>query len=465
VVAAIVERKSLAVVAAAGAGIALGSVAGAQPKPAIGLLAGALVATLALRAPTASVVSLIFLTAIVPYAIANRFGVGGGVDSPGLLLSDVLLFLGLGMAALALQQRPLGRPELVAIALVSLFLGVASLQLLHGLWLGRSTSQAGAELRELLGFGTCLIALPILHHPQARKRLLVSLLALAITLGLWGIVQWVGNFSFGGDVGVRQGVRLTTAGTGQLQGGLFGFPVAVVACYAILLGGAMRSTLARVGLAAAIFLNALSLFLTFERTFWIATVAGLLAVTLRANTVQRIKGLLLIPLLLVVLLATISVVAPTQLTTARERVLSLKQTGGTADRYRVEESHYVRGAISQHPIIGSGLGATIFWGRPWAGVPPKSYAYSHNSYLWLAWKIGVPGAALLVILFGVAILLPGPPREDALAKSIRGGAQASLLTLLLASVTFPNFSALSITAVMGVLVALSVAPLAAQRDA
>jgi O-antigen ligase len=353
----------------------------------------------------------------------------------------------------------------VAGVLVSLFLGVAILQLFHALWLGRGPSQSGAELRELLGFGTFLIALPILRHQQARKRFLVSLIALALALGLWGIFQWVGHFSFGGDVGVRQGVRLTSTGTGQLQGGLFGFPVAVVACYALLLGGAVRSTLARVALAAAIFLNAVSLLLTFERTFWIATIAGMLAVTLKANSLQRIKGFLLLPLLLVVFLATISVIAPAELTTARERLLSLRQYGGTVDRYRVEESQHVDAAIREHPIVGSGLAATIFWGRAWAGVPPKSYAYSHDGYRWLAWKIGIPGAALLVILLGAAVFVRGPQGEDALAKSIREGAQASLLTLLLASVTFPSFSALSITSVMGVLLALSVARLPAQREA
>jgi hypothetical protein len=41
--------------------------------------------------------------------------------------------------------------------------------------------------------------------------------------------------------------------------------------------------------------------------------------------------------------------------------------------------------------------------------------------------------------------------------ALRGGAQAALLLLLLASITFPAFEALGITAVMGLLVALSLA--------
>ena len=41
---------------------------------------------------------------------------------------------------------------------------------------------------------------------------------------------------------------------------------------------------------------------------------------------------------------------------------------------------------------------------------------------------------------------------------MRGGAQATLLLLLVASITFPAFNALGITAVMGLLVALCFAP-------
>ena len=37
-----------------------------------------------------------------------------------------------------------------------------------------------------------------------------------------------------GDVGVRAGVALTSNGTGQLQGGEFAFPAAIVLCFAAL---------------------------------------------------------------------------------------------------------------------------------------------------------------------------------------------------------------------------------------
>jgi hypothetical protein len=51
-------------------------------------------------------------------------------------------------------------------------------------------------------------------------------------------------------------------------------------------------------------------------------------------------------------------------------------------RYRVVESGFVYDRIRAHPLTGSGLGASIFWGQPWAQVPPKTRHYSHDGYFW-----------------------------------------------------------------------------------
>ena len=107
--------------------------------------------------------------------------------------------------------------------------------------------------------------------------------------------------------------------------------------------------------------------------------------------------------------------------------------------------------------MGSGLGATILWGRAYEGVRPSAESFAHNGYLWLAWKLGVPAAALLLLLLAGAVLWRRP-RGPTTLEAIRGGAQAALLLLLLASATFPAFEVLGITAVMGLLVALCFAP-------
>jgi O-antigen ligase len=147
--------------------------------------------------------------------------------------------------------------------------------------------------------------------------------------------------------------------------------------------------------------------------------------------------------------AGLAIVAPRDVAAARERLVSLSQYDSDLSvRFRVTETRNVMSAIEGRTLTGSGLGATIVWGRAYEGVRPTVESFAHNGYLWLTWKLGVPAAALLVLLLCAAVLLRGPP------VPLRAGAQAALLLLLVASVTFPAFNALGITASMGVLLAL-----------
>jgi hypothetical protein len=461
---ALAERTYLAVPLFAACGLVLGALASAQPKLALGLLAAVVVVVLAFRTPVANLVVLVAITALVPYELQNRFGVGGGTQSPGLLLSDLLLVVGLIWALLVLSGETLDRRRFLYVALLLAFLVVVGLQFVHGIHAGRDRSRVGQEARVLLGFGTFLMAMPLLVHPRARRRLLVALTAGAVVLGAWGMLQWFGHFSYGVNVGVRPGVSLTTAGTGQLQGGEYAFPAAIVMCFALLISGSIHSFAARVALVAGIVLNGASCLVTFERTFWLSALLGMGVVLVRARAVQRVKVLLVAPIAALVAVAAVGVAAPNVLTTAQQRLLSLGQyTSDKSVRYRVVESRFVVHRIRAHPVEGSGLAATIFWGRPWDQVPPKTYPFAHNGYLWLAWKVGIPSAALLVFLLGSAVFLRAPPEDDALDRALRHGAQGALAGLLLASVTFPSFSNLSITSVMGLLLAVAVSP-AARTD-
>jgi hypothetical protein len=462
-IAAVAERKYVAIPLVFGTALLGGVGAAAQPKLALGFVVACGLVLVAFRAPVASYLLLLFLTCVVPYGIQNRLGIGGGVDSPGLLLSDILLVSGILRALLLLARERLDRRCLIYALLLVVFLVIAATQFVHGLELGGDRSRAGQEFRVLLGFGSFLIALPLLAEPATRRRLLSGLTVLAMVLGAWGMLQWLGHFDFGaaGDVGVRTGVRLTSNGTGQLQGGEFGFPVVIVACFAVLLYGAVRSRAARAALVAALVLNVASCLVTFERTFWLDTLLGMAFVVVFAPAVARIKFLLSAPIVVALVVVLLSFLAPAELTTAHQRLLSLGDYASDASvRYRRVESDFVLEQIGAHPIAGSGLAATIFWGQPWAQVPPKASPYAHDGYLWLAWKVGIPGAALLVLLLGSAILLRRPRDDDLLTRSLRRGAQGALAGLLLATVTFPSFSVLSITPAIGALLALAIAPAA-----
>src|SRR5439155_575005 len=201
-----------------------------------------------------------------------------------------------------------------------LFLALVAIQIVHGLHAGYLRSTVGQEGRVLLGLGTFLIALPLLAHAPSRRRLLGALSVVALLLGAWGMVQWLGHFSFGaaGDVGVRSGVRLTSGGSGQLQGGEFAFPVAIIICFAALAFGSIRRRLWRALLAAAIALNVASCLVTFERSFWLDALAGVAFVLAFAPSGRRLKVLAALSAAAVLGLGTLSALSPTTLKTAHQ---------------------------------------------------------------------------------------------------------------------------------------------------
>jgi hypothetical protein len=439
------------------------------PKLAVALLAAGVVLTLALRAPVTLLLLLLALTAIVPYEIQHPYAIGASASSPGLLLSDALLLAGLFRAILVLPQMPLDRRRTIAVGVMVCFVVVVGLQAMRGLMLGASLSVIGAEFRHLIGFATLLIAIPILDDPRSRRNLLGCLLALGLALGLWGLAQWVLHLEFGiaGDVGVRSGVSLTTSGSGQLQGGLFGFPVAALLALAALVSGAIRSGLTRAVVVAVLLTNLVDVLLTFERTVWIATLIGAILVLARAGRTARGRALKWSPLVLGVVVVGL-LLSPGTFTTASQRLLSIgRYSSDNSVRYRLIESEHVLAKIRAHPLTGSALGATIYWGRPYDGVPPKAYNYSHDGYLWLSWKLGLPAAVLLVGLMLAAVFWRGPPDAEPLVVAVRQGAQAALAALLIVSATFPVFNSLEISCVVGVLLALAAMPrtLAVHRPA
>lgn len=457
------ESGTIAIAGLCATAAGLGVLTAIRPALGVGVGGVAAVTALAFLYPVAHLTLLLLLTAVVPYAVMNAYDLGGG--AAGLLASDVLLLTGLARAAIVLPWRRLDRLQLVAIALGLLLLALLGLQFLHGLNANRDISSIGAELRVLLGLGaTVVIALPIVMDEAARGRLFRGIVAVGLVLGLWGLAQWILQlpFELTGDFGVREGVDFTSSGRGQLQGGLYGFPVAVVVSFAVLLSGRVASTGARVALIAVLVLNAVCAVLTFERTFWLATLLGMGVLVVRAGGMQRLRALILGPVAAVLVLVALAAVSPNTLTTARERFLSLGQYGNDPSlSYRLRESRFVLQEIAERPVVGSGLAATIYWGRPAEGVPPEPREYSHNGYLWLAWKLGIPAAVLLVVALALAAVRPRVPDGDPVVAATVAGSQAALLTLLAVSVTFPAFNALSITSVMGFLVAMALLPPAA----
>lgn len=441
------------------AAVGLGLLVATRPSLAVGFMVLGLIVIMVVRAPVLNVTLLLILTAIVPYSVQNRFGFGGGSGVPGLLLSDVLLMLGLARGVLTIRRSTATGHTLGVAAAMLAFLAVAAVQFVHGVRLGHNVSQAGTEFRFVLGFGAVLLVLPLLADARSRRRLLLGLAAAGLLLGAWGIFQWqfgVRFSSYAGDFGIRPGVTYSSA-SGQLQGGLYGFPVAVLLSLSVLMSGRLQSFTARAVILTIFVLNAISLLLTYERTFWVATVAGGLFLLARGDHNARVRSLTAAPIILVMLFAGLSVASPQTLPAARERLLSLGQYGSDPSvRYRVTEAHAVVQLIKERPLTGSGFGAIVRWGRPYERVPARDFIFSHNGYLWLTWKLGIAGALLLVGILASAVLWR-VRKPGELEGSVALGAQAGLVMALISSATFPSFEFLSITAVMGVLLGLAAA--------
>ncbi len=459
--AGIAEREWLVPALLAGPALLLGVVVAGSPKLAVAVLAAAAMLTLALTAPVAILVALLALTAIVPYEVQHPLAIGATDKSPGLLFSDALLLAGLFRTVLTVPHMRLERRRAIVVLVMTCFVAICVVQAARGVRQGNDFSTIGAEFRHLLGLATVLIAMPVLDDKRGRSRLLAWMLVLGLALGLWGIAQWALHISFGagGDVGVRQGVSLTTNGQGQLQGGLFVFPIAILLALAALISGHVRNGFTRFALIAVVILNGVALVLTFERAVWIATLAGFCFLIARAGGRARLRALMWTPVVLALVFAGLSTLAPGASTTARQRLVSLgNYSSDPSVRYRINESRHVIARIRAQPVAGAGLGATIHWGRPYARVRPSDYVYSHVGYLWLAWKLGIPAAVLLVLLMLAAALWRGPPDAEPAVNSVRAGGQAALFAALVISISFPVFNSLQASCALGLLIAFAALP-------
>ena len=440
--------------AACGAAALFGAMIAVKPAFALALLGITAIVTIAFLWPTVLLTLILFVTVIVPYGIQNQYGFAGG---EGLVLSDALILVGLLRALMILVREPIVPRRTLAMAAIGGMLLIAGLQAVRGFVYGADLGQVGYEFRVLLGWSTVAITIPLLRDRASRDRLFKGLMVMGIAVGIYGLMQYFEFLTFfaEGQAGLREGVRFTSGGKGQIQGGLFAFPIGVLVGFAVLTSGAVRSRAGKVVLMGLVGLNAIGLLLTYERTFWVATFLGLGFIAVRAGFAQRLRVVALVVGLVLVLAPAMSAIAPGALAAASERLLSLNQYGNDDSvRYRLQEGRHVVDKIQGHPLVGWGLADEVFYGLPWLQAPPKAETFAHNGYLWLAWKIGIPGALLLFAVIGWAIVARPPPGADPLYRAVRLGAQASLILMAVINITFPSFSALNITAVGGVLLAM-----------
>jgi O-antigen ligase len=96
----------------------------------------------------------------------------------------------------------------------------------------------------------------------------------------------------------------------------------------------------------------------------------------------------------------------------------------TGVQFRLVETEYAISTVQEHPLLGIGLGTSYRPDLAHDPFPPEASAYArgyvHNWYLWLATKLGLIGAAplILLILFALLRALAGPPSSATLGSGL-----------------------------------------------
>lgn len=440
---------ALLAVALCVAAVGAGAATAVAPLLTAGAAGFALVLAFAFVAPVAHLLTIVAISALVPLAVQNRI-------SPLVLPSDALLLAGLVRATLVLAQLRLQRRALLIGAVALAFLGVVAAQVAHAILLGRPLSGTGAEARNLLGLAALLLALPIVYDVAARRRLAHGLVAIGLALGVWGVAQFALQLRF--DMPTDLGAGPLGFNTAGRVAGMYAFPVAAILALAALAAG-VGSLRARAALAAVLALNVAAVVLTFERTFMVATVVGFAALVVFGSPAVRRRVVVAAPLGLLATLLALLALAPTVLVAAGQRIASIvDHESDPSLYYRAVEGRLVLDQIERRPLVGSGLAAAIHIGRPGTTQPIKARRYAENGYLWLVWKVGLVGGAVLVALLAACVASGAARRHDPLTGALVAGAQASLVALALATLFFPSFNQLQATPSLGVLAALCLAP-------
>lgn len=458
-------HRTLLVLAAGVGALVLGAVIAVAPVLAVGVMAAGAILILAFVAPVAHLTILLLLTLIVPFGILNTYSFGGS-GSAGLIASDVLLLTGLLRAAVVLPRMPLTPRQLVSAAIITVLLAAFTVQGIRGVLSGAVLSETGFELRSLLGWGTLLIAMPIVASATGRARLLRNFVVVGLLLGAWGLFQYFVGLPVdpAGHYGVRDSVAFTDQGR-SVQGGLFGFPAAFLLALAALTAAADLSTRTRTLLVAVAALNGVSLLLTYERSFWLATIVGFAFVAAKGTPRQRLQTLVVGVVICVLAVPLLVSAAPGALSAAQQRLLSLRHYGSDNSlRARIVESREATEKIADRPLEGWGLGDDVRWGMPWLRTPPANFTFLHNGYLWMAWKLGIPVIVVLVALMAWAMFARGPTNVRPVFATVRHGAQGTLLAMLMVAVAFPSFRVLVITPTLGVMLALCLVSREARDD-
>jgi O-antigen ligase len=281
-------------------------------------------------------------------------------------------------------------------------LGVLALALISGVVVGHGSgvSIRSAALAENVPF--YLVILPIavanLDLDQRKLRLLLGgVFALASVKALLGLAE------------LASGRGLSIQGTSRLT---YYEPTANWLIMVAVLG-VFAAVVARLRpprwMLLSVPLLVASLLLSYRRSFWIATVLGVLLVLVLA--LSPVGRRLLIPVALFVaaavwVLGSVSFQSQSPIVKRAESLSPTALKTNVEDRYRLDERANVIAEIKRHPITGNG--SLVPWQANTQGLSiehPGGRDYVHFAALWFWLKLGILGLlAYIGVLVSAAIL-------------------------------------------------------------
>jgi O-antigen ligase len=435
----------------AGVCIVLALMAGAaavklEPLVAATLALGAGAALLISRRPSAGALCVMLLIGTLPRSLLFDHGVpllGGQVKVTDLLLAVTLL----SWLISALSRRGNARlPSRGVTLLLLALMALSAVGLLTARRLGFDPKLGLLELRPLLSY---LLIFPLVSDLNSMKRIERSIgvvLVIAAVASVATLYQYV----------TGQGTETATYTGGAIRVRDIGFlyPLVGLIWAVAILPYAPRGRWVRLGVLATAGLTAAALFFTFQRGAWLALVVAVPALLAMLPPRRRRKMIARgVPLLVggLVLVMGFNAIASTgvknPLAAGLERLSSTGSSSDPSGQYRINEWTTALRQVHIHPLSGIGLGGTITFENPELRNSPQGTVftqyYIHNSYVWYALKLGLPGLAAILLLLALSYRAAWRAFRrwtDPRGRRLLLGVLASLLAIMVVAATGPHLN-------------------------
>lgn len=280
------------------------------------------------------------------------------------------------------------------------------------------------------------------------KRLMWGLVILGLCLAIAVVAQFITGRIFIENARVENLMTLTSTYhdvTRSTAGGaIYLILLPLFFLLAIGLGGTLRTAY----VLPLIAILAAGVVVSFGRAIWLASIVATLLLAFYLKGAKGVIGVGFAAVLgLVISIGGLVAVKPKTIDAAYERLASTFEEGSRKSSlgWRFEEAHFAAKALSGSPILGIGYGTAYKPYIPLSGAIEQDVSlmrYSHNAFIGLWLKLGLPGLLAVLWLIVAAThrglqVLKGT--QDEYLRAICSAALAGFFVANVASLTQPDW--------------------------